>query len=72
MCLNEEKETLESDAVNNGKRSCQPAHDDEEQQQQQQQQCSNTLHSSRQVYTNTYTYVVQQRTTVKSIILDKV
>ena len=58
------KKTLESDAGNHEDKFCHPTHDDEQQQlqQQQQQQYSNTLHSSRQVYTSAYSYVVQQRT----------
>ena len=57
------KKTLESDALNHRNNFFHPAYDDE-QRQLQQQQYSNVLHSSRQVYTNTYSYVVQQRTAV--------
>ena len=38
----------------------------------QQQQHSNTLHSSRQVYTLTYSYVVQQRTNSTNFIIYQV
>ena len=58
------KKTLESDAMNQINKLCHPA-DDYEQQQQLQQQYSRTLHNSRQVYTNTFSYVVQQRTVYK-------
>ena len=57
-CLNEKKKTLGSDAVNHGNEFCNPAHDDEHHQQRHQPQYSNTLRSSRQVYTNAYSYVV--------------
>ena len=57
--------TPETDALNHSNKFCHPANDDE--QQLQHQQCSNTQSSSSgntwQVYTNTYSYVVQQRTT---------
>ena len=50
--------------MNHGNELVHPAHDDD-QQQLQQQQCSYTLHSSRQVYTRTYSYIVQHRTALK-------
>ena len=66
LCLNEEKKTLESDATNHSNKFCHPAHDDEQQQLHQQQKINTLQRSSSrstwQVYTNTYSYVVQQRT----------
>ena len=56
------KKTLESDAVNHGNKFCHPAHDDEQKQQAAAAAATSVLHSSRDVCTNTYSYVVQQRT----------
>ena len=52
--------------MNHSNKFCNLVHDDQQQQKQQQQHYSNTLQSSSgrstwQVYTNTYSYVAQQR-----------
>ena len=59
------KTKLESDAVNHGNNFAirhTMTNSSSKQQQLQQQQYNNTLHISRQVYTNTHSYVVQQLT----------